>query len=46
MNIQLHQFDDAMKESNKPDAENPARTSRLAIGCHWCGVSDPFRSPL
>jgi hypothetical protein len=34
-----------MKEwSNKPDAENPARASRLAIGYHWRGVSDPFRS--
>jgi hypothetical protein len=24
-------------------AENPARASRLAIGCHGRGVSDPFR---
>lgn len=28
---------------NKPDAPNPARVSRLTIGCHWRGVSDPFR---
>ncbi len=34
----------SMKQSpNKPDPENPARASRLAIGCHWRGVSDPFR---
>jgi len=29
---------------NKPDAENPAIASRLAIGRHWRGVSDPERS--
>jgi hypothetical protein len=33
-----------MKRPNKPDAENPARASRLAIGFHWRGVSDPERS--
>lgn len=30
--------------SNKPDAENPAIASRLAVGYLWRGVSDPERS--
>ncbi len=30
-------------QPNKPDAENPARASRLAVGRHWRGVSDPDR---
>jgi hypothetical protein len=41
--MKTFRVDVEMGWSNKPDAENPARASRLANGCYWRGVSDPFR---
>jgi len=32
-----------MNSPDKPDAVNPAIASRLHVGLHWRGVTDPER---
>ena len=32
-----------MRSANKPDAANPAKASRLQVGCQSGGVAEPER---